>query len=86
MKKNKKILAGLIMGLALLLAGCDCSVEIIDEPYYTYALIELPTGQIVEGEIEEHFVFGKSGTVDVTINGITYRTHSENVCLMKGIK
>ena len=84
MKKNKKLLAGLVMGLALLLAGCNYKDS--NEPYYTYALIELPTGQIVEGEIEDHWFRGNSGTLDVTIDGITYRVHAENVCLMKGIK
>ena len=75
----KKIIVGFTVGVLLAIAvlgvsGCDDSTK----SNYTYAYIALPNGQCVEGEVEDYNRWSES-TVRVTIDGVTYLTHSMNV-------
>lgn len=75
----KKIMVGFTIGVLLAIAvlgasGCDDSTT----PNYTYAYIALPNGQCVEGEIEDYDRWSES-SVRITIDGVTYLTHSMNV-------
>lgn len=75
----KKIIVGFTVGVLLAIAvlgasGCDTDTTL----NYTYAYIALPNGQCVEGEIEDYNRWSES-TVRVTIDGVTYLTHSMNV-------
>lgn len=75
----KKIIVGFTIGVLLAIAvlgvsGCDIDTT----PNYTYAYIALPNGQCVEGEIEDYNRWSES-SVRITIDGVTYLTHSMNV-------
>lgn len=75
----KKIIVGFTVGVLLAIAvlgasGCDDSTT----SNYTYAYIALPNGQCVEGEIEDYNRWSES-SVRITIDGVTYLTHSMNV-------
>ena len=83
MKKNKKLLAGLIMGLALLCGGCGNRDMLDTVLTYNYAIIELPDGRIVEGDVQSWKDYENSDSVQVKINGDTYYTHLSNVVLMQ---
>ena len=47
-----------------------------------YAFIKLPTGEVVEGEVDS--MLSGSSSVRVTINGITYMTNWVNVAIKIG--
>lgn len=84
MKKNKKLLAGLAMGLALLMSGCNR--DIVDTVYrYDYAIIQLPDGRVVEGDVQQWRDY-EGDVLQVKIDDITYYIHSENIVLMNGVK
>ena len=77
----KKIIVGFTIGVLLAIAvlgasGCDGTTSTTSN--YTYAYIALPNGQCVEGEVEDYNRWSES-TVRVTIDGVTYLTHSMNV-------
>lgn len=83
MKKNKKLLAGLVMGLALFMSGCG-NVDMIDTVWnYEYALIKMPDGRIIEGEVEQWRDYEDVDAIQVKIDGDTYYTHLSNVVLMQ---
>lgn len=84
---KKKLLAGLIMGLALLMCCGWSNWQIVDTTWnYDYAILELPDGRIIEGDVETWKDYENSDSVQVKIDGITYYTHLENVVLMHGVK
>lgn len=60
-----------------------CNRQMIDLTYnYKYAIITLPNGEIVEGEVESWKDFDDGDQLQITINGVTYLTHSTDVILM----
>lgn len=82
MKKNKKLLAGLIMGIALLMSGCG-NRQIVDTTWnYNYAILELPDGRIIEGDVQSWQDYENSDSIQVKIDGDIYYTHLENIVLM----
>lgn len=84
MKKNKKLLAGLIMGLALLMCCGWGNWQIVDTTWnYNYAILELPDGRIVEGDVQSWKDYENSDSIQVKINDITYYTHLSNAVLMQ---
>lgn len=48
---------------------------------FTYAIIELGNGELVEGEVTSWRDFDESDVVQFTMNGITYLTHYSKVIL-----
>ena len=84
MKKNKKLLAGLVMGFALFMGGCNR--DIIDTVYtYDYAIMQLPDGRVIEGDVQQWRDY-EGDVLQVKVDDITYYIHSENVVLMNGVK
>ena len=82
MKKNKKLLAGLVMGLALLMSGCG-NYDHFDTVYtYNYAIMELPDGRIIEGDVEQWRDY-EGDVLQVKMDGIVYYVHTENIVLMQ---
>ena len=80
----KKILTTLLV-LALsaaILTGCN--KQIIDLTYeYDRAIIYLPNGEIVEGEVEGWTDYEDGDQIQVKIDGVIYLVHSTDVVLIK---
>ena len=80
---KKKIAIWLCMiGLAVTLTSCN--YDVVDTTYkYDRAIISLPNGEIVEGEVEKWSDYENCDQVQVKINGVTYYCHSSDVVLIK---
>ena len=85
----EKTLTAIIGGVAiiLLIIGCmfgNCNRTIIDTTWnFDYAIINLPTGEIVEGEVSSWKDWEDSDAVQVTFtDGAVYYTHLNNVVLI----
>jgi hypothetical protein len=92
MRMDKADMRGLItcIGISLLigLIGClvlsGCNVDMVDTVYqFDYAIIELPNGEIVEGEVETWRDYEDGEQLQVKINGKTYLTSSYHCTLIK---
>ena len=72
--------------IMLILTSCDTSeggYNIIDTTYhFDYAIIELPSGRLVEGEVQSWRDYQQSDQIQVKIDDITYLTHISNVVLV----
>lgn len=78
---KKTILA--IMFATMLLAGCG-NMQMLDTVYtYNYAIIQLPNGEIVEGEVESWTDYDDGEQLQVKINGVYYLCSSYNCVLEK---
>ena len=78
---KRKVLAGLIMGLALLMSGCG-NYDHFDTVWtYDYAIMELPDGRIIEGDVEQWRDY-EGDVIQLRMDGCTYYIHTENVVLM----
>lgn len=57
--------------------------QLVDLKYrFSYAVIRLPNGEVVEGKVTSWLDYSDSDAVQVTIDGRTYLTHYANVCLI----
>lgn len=79
---KKKILAILLVVMTMFsLMGCG-NQQMFDATYYfDYAIIELPNGEVVEGEIDSWNDYDGE-QLQIVIDGVTYLTHSENVVMI----
>jgi hypothetical protein len=85
MKRVVQILfaIALVLLFAALLIGCN--KQVIDTTFkYDYAVISLPDGRIVEGQLQAWRDYDDGDQLQVKINGATYLVHSMNVALVKG--
>ena len=58
--------------------------NIVDLTYaYDTAIIQLPDGTIVRGEVESWTDYDNSDQMQVKVNGKTYLVHSSDVALIK---
>ena len=79
--KKKILIAILTLGIVFSMSAGNR--QMIDLTYnYKYAIITLPNGEIVEGEVESWKDFDDGDQLQITINGVTYLTHSTDVILM----
>ena len=80
---NKKLLAAILaLGMALSLAGCG-NRQMIDLTYsYKYAIISLPTGEIVEGKVDSWKDFEDGDQLQITVDGVTYLVHATDAVLI----
>lgn len=70
------------IGLTLCLTGCG-NRQIFDTTYtFNRAIIAIPDGTIVEGEIQSWRDFDDGDTIQIKINNVIYLTHISNVVLM----
>lgn len=75
------LLFAVVAGFALLLSSCNRTI--IDTTYkFAWAVLKLPSGDIVIGEVDAWRDFQDGDQIQVKINGITYLTHACNVTLM----
>lgn len=83
--KRVRLVFALILILAI--AGAcvfltSCNKQVIDLTMrFDYAFISLPNGAVVEGTVEKWRDYEDGDQLQVTISGITYLTHSQNVVL-----
>ena len=81
MKKNLAIICALIM----LLAMCSgCNKQIFDVTCsFDSAIIQLPNGTVVEGEVTSWIDYDDGDQIQVVIDGTTYLAHSSDIVLIK---
>lgn len=81
--KNKLAIITLII-LALSLISCKGGYDYFDTTYrFDYAIISLPNGEIVEGDVESWRDYEDGDQIQVKIDGNIYLVHSEDVVLIK---
>jgi len=79
MKKYISVLLTIMMLFALV--GCG-NQQLFDTTYtFDYAIIGLPNGEVVEGEVESWNDYDGE-QLQIVIDGATYLTHSENIVLI----
>lgn len=89
MKKVKWILIAilviaLVIGAAFIIIAEFYNRTLIDLTYaYDTAIIQLPDGTIVRGEVESWTDYDNSDQMQVKIDGKTYLVHSSDVVLIK---
>ena len=81
-----KKIACLVLILALTLALTACQVGNRQVGWdttqtFTYAILELGNGELIEGAVESWRDFEDSDVVQFTMNGVTYLTHYSKVIL-----
>lgn len=86
--KSKRLLcmifAILIVTAMMLMFLTGCNRQIVDLTYsFDRAIVELPDGTIIDGEIESWMDYADGDQIQVTIDGVTYLVHSENIALIK---
>ena len=73
----------LVVAVAVTLLFVGCNVDMVDTVYkFDYAIIELPNGEIVEGEVETWRDYEDGEQLQVKINGKTYLTSSYHCTLI----
>ena len=80
---KKKIIIAVLVASCLTLGGCG-NKDLFDTVYnYDYAIIQLPNGEIIEGKVEKWTDYEDGDQLQITIDGVIYLVHSNNVSLMK---
>lgn len=81
----KKIFATIIvlMLMAFVLIGCG-NYQMVDTVYrFDRAIIYLPNGTIIEGEVDSWMDYEDGDQIQVKIDGVVYLVHSSDVVLIK---
>ena len=80
---KKKFIIAVLIASCLTLGGCG-NKDLFDTVYnYDYAIIQLPNGEIIEGKVEKWIDYEDGDQLQITIDGVIYLVHSNNVSLMK---
>lgn len=80
---KKAIIIILTLAMALTFCGFGYNKQLIDFTYaFDEAMIFLPNGRVISGEVDSWTDFEDGDQLQVTINGVTYLTHSSNVLLI----
>lgn len=83
----KKFIYIFVIVAAVLTIGViftSCNVQVVDMKYdFDRAIISLPNGKVVEGEVESWKDYDDSDQIQVKIDGVTYFCHHSNVVLIK---
>ena len=66
--------------IPLMFVGC-AEADPSDGKSTTYAILVLPDGEKIEGEVERAYYY-TSGMVDVTIEGVKYKVHGNNIAII----
>ena len=62
---------------------CGCNKQIFDTTYtFDKAIISLPNGELIEGEIESWTDFEDGDQIQVVIDGKTYLVHSSQIVMI----
>lgn len=84
MKKIVIAIFASIVSIVFMLSLAGCNRTVFDTTYnFTYAYVELPTGEIVEGEVESWHDYADGDQLQVTFkSGKTYLTNSTRMVLV----
>ena len=78
---NAKQLVLFVLILLMFLILTSCNVQVIDTQFtFNYAIINTFDGRI-EGEVTSWRDYKNGDQLQVTVDGVTYLTHSSNVIL-----
>lgn len=79
----KKII-GIICMIVMLLSLVGCGNKTFLDTTYTFdrAIIQMPNGEIVEGEVQTWNDYEDGDQIQVKIDGIIYLVHSSNIILI----
>lgn len=80
----KKKLLAVLVGLGIMIGAAACgNMQLMDTTYsFERAIISLPNGEIVSGEVQSWTDFEDGDQIQVKINGKQYLTHISNVVLI----
>lgn len=82
MKKRALVLISAAALAVFTLIGCN--KDIIDTVYtFDYAIIKLPNGEIVEGEVDKWTDYEDGDQIQITIDGKIYLTSTLNCTLIQ---
>lgn len=80
--KKKLVAAALLLTMLLSVTGCG-NKQMVDMVYkYDRAIVCLPNGEVVEGEVDSWTDYEDGDQIQVKIDGVYYLVHSENVVLI----
>lgn len=80
---KKKFIIAILVASCLTFGGCG-NKDLFDTVYnYDYAIIQLPNGEIIEGKVEKWTDYEDGDQLQITIDGVIYLVHSNNVSLMR---
>lgn len=78
---RKYIWTGVVIAMLLTMTGCN--KQMADTTYkFDEAIIKLPNGEIVNGDVNSWIDFPDGDQIQVKVNGVTYLTHISNVVLI----
>lgn len=80
--KHKILTAIFAVLISFSMWGCN-KAQIDTVLKYDYAYISLPSGEVIEGAVENWLDFEDGDQIQVKVNGKTYLTHITNVVLVK---
>ena len=79
---KKILILCLILAMVTMLFGCG-NMQLIDTTYsFEKAVISLPNGEVIKGDVEGWTDYENSDMIQVKIDGKTYLTHISNVVLI----
>ena len=79
-----KKLTILVLVLAAAVAFAGCNKQIIDTAYtFDRCIMELPNGEIIEGEIDSWTDYEDGDQIQIKVGGKTYLVHSSDIVLIK---
>lgn len=79
----KKPLLALILSLLLFALSACGNKQIFDTTYtFTRAILSLPDGTVISGEVESWRDYDDGDQIQVKIDGVTYLVHSSNCVLI----
>jgi hypothetical protein len=81
---KKIVCLALILALALTLTACQVGNRQVGwdtTQTFTYAIVELGNGEVIEGTVTSWRDFEDSDVVQFTMNDVTYLTHYSKVIL-----
>ena len=82
-KKMKKFLVSAVAFAAIAVIGVSCNRQPVDLTFkFDRAIVKLPNGEIVEGELQSWLDYEDSDQIQVKIGGKTYLVHSMNCTLI----
>ena len=81
--KKRIALALVLVIAALLLASCGNKDYFDTVRTYHEAVIAMPDGTVVSGEVQSWRDYEDGDQIQVKIDGITYLVHSSDIVLMK---
>lgn len=85
MKKIISVLLAVVMVLSIMCSLTGCGNKQLFDTTYTFdtAIISLPDGTVVKGEVDSWTDYEDGDQIQVVIDGVTYLVHSTNIVLVQ---